>query len=36
MPDVPSHKSLAKGTLRGVIKQADLSVSDFLSEYKRK
>ena len=33
---IPLHKSLAKGTLRGAIKQADLSVSDFLTEYKRK
>ena len=32
---VPLHKSLAKGTLRGAIKQAGLSVEDFLDEYKK-
>jgi len=32
---VPLHKSLAKGTLRGAIKQAGLSVEEFLDEYKK-
>ena len=32
---IPLHKSLAKGTLRGAIKQAGLSVEDFLAEYKK-
>ncbi len=32
---VPLHKSLAKGTLRGAIKQAGLSVDEFLGEYKK-
>lgn len=27
---VPSHKELAKGTLRSVIKQAELSLEDFI------
>jgi predicted RNA binding protein YcfA (HicA-like mRNA interferase family) len=29
------HKSLAKGTLRGAIKQAGLAVEEFLDEYKK-
>lgn len=32
---IPLHKSLAKGTLRGAIKQAGLSVEIFLDEYKK-
>ena len=32
---IPLHKSLAKGTLRGAIKQAGLSVEQFLNEYKK-
>jgi predicted RNA binding protein YcfA (HicA-like mRNA interferase family) len=32
---IPLHTSLAKGTLRGAIKQAGLSVEDFLIEYEK-
>ena len=32
---VPLHKSLAKGTLRGAIKQAGLSAEEFLDAYKK-
>lgn len=32
---IPLHKSLAKGTLRGAIKQAGLSIEDFLIEYEK-
>ncbi|MFO7679049.1 MAG: type II toxin-antitoxin system HicA family toxin [Chloroflexota bacterium] len=28
---VPNHKQLDRGTLRGIIRQADLSVDEFLS-----
>jgi len=32
---IPLHKSLAKGTLRGAIKQAGFSIEDFLIEYEK-
>jgi predicted RNA binding protein YcfA (HicA-like mRNA interferase family) len=32
---IPLHKSLAKGTLRGAIKQAGLSIEAFIDEYER-
>ena len=28
---VPDHKELDRGTLRGIIRQADLSVNDFVA-----
>lgn len=32
---IPLHKSLAKGTLRGAIKQAGLSIEAFIDEYEK-
>ena len=32
---IPMHKALAKGTLREAVKQAGLSVEDFLDAYKK-
>lgn len=28
---IPNHKTVAKGTLRAIIKQADLSVDEFIN-----
>ena len=33
---IPRHKELALGTLRGAIKQADISVDEFLAAYEKK
>ncbi|MDY6974005.1 MAG: type II toxin-antitoxin system HicA family toxin [Thermodesulfobacteriota bacterium] len=33
---IPKHKELAIGTLRSAIKQAGISVEDFLVAYKKK
>lgn len=33
---VPIHKELAIGTLRSTIKQAGITVEDFISEYKNR
>lgn len=30
---VPDHKELADGTIRGILKQAQISVDDFLVKY---
>ena len=30
---VPDHKELAEGTIRGILKQAQISVDDFLVTY---
>jgi len=30
---IPAHKAVARGTLRGLIRAADLSVQEFLSTY---
>ena len=31
---VPDHKELAEGTMRGILKQAEISVDDFLQKCK--
>ncbi len=30
---VPDHKELAEGTIRGILKQAQVSIDDFLEKY---
>ncbi|MCX6198811.1 MAG: type II toxin-antitoxin system HicA family toxin [Bacteroidetes bacterium] len=32
---VPDHKELAEGTMRGILKQAGISMEDFLKEYSK-
>jgi len=30
---VPDHKELAEGTIRGILKQAQISIDEFLEKY---
>ena len=32
---VPDHKELAEGTMRGILKQAHITLDDFLEKYNR-
>ena len=32
---VPDHKELAEGTMRGILKQAQITLDDFLEKYNR-
>ena len=32
---VPDHKELAEGTIRGILKQAQISIEEFLETYHR-
>ena len=32
---VPDHKELAEGTMRGILKQAQITLNDFLEKYNR-